>query len=337
MPETKQSNLRYVSSDTKGFSRQKRGRGFSYFDTKGELIRDEDLREWIESLAIPPAWTDVWISPYKNTHILATGRDDRGRKQYRYHPNWQETHKQKKFHQLVEFGQHLPEIRRVTEEDLRGRKLSRRRVLAAIVRLLEETLIRIGNSEYARSNDSYGLTTLEDSHARIRGDKVEFDFVGKSGIDHSVSLRDRRLATIVQQCQDIPGYELFQYYDDNAEHQIVDSADVNAYLQEITGEPFTAKVFRTWGGSILAIKYLCENDDDSAAKQSIQDCIQHVADSLGNTKTICRNYYVHPAILDAYNSGELIKIYKQSKKQTSNGLLPEEKTLIQLIKLDESD
>lgn len=328
------AQLRYVEADDPGYTRKKHGRGFTYLDAQGETIRDAKLREWIQSLAIPPAWTDVWISPHKNGHILATGRDDKGRKQYIYHPQWQEVRNQKKFDRLHDFGQALPQLRAVTDEHLRKHKLSRERVLAAMVRLLETTLIRIGNDEYAQKNDSHGLTTLEDDHAEINGSKIVFDFVGKSGKEHTVVLRDRRLARVVKQCQDIPGYELFQYCDENGNHQVVDSADVNAYLQEVTGQPFTAKVFRTWGGSTLAIKYLAEQCGEAKAEAASRECVAHVAEMLGNTKTIARDYYIHPLVLQAHLDGTLQAIYDEEAKEPAAddfALAPEERTLMHLI------
>ncbi|MEQ8677382.1 MAG: hypothetical protein RLP44_17845 [Aggregatilineales bacterium] len=303
-------------------------------DIEGETIKDSKLREWIESIVIPPAWTDVWISTHKNGHVLATGRDDKGRKQYRYHPDWQKKRNEKKFEHLKEFGQCLPKLREVTDSHLRKKSISRERVLAAIVRLLEATLIRIGNEEYAQKNDSYGLTTLTDDHANVKGGKITFDFVGKSGKEHIVTLNDKRLARIVKYCQDIPGYELFQYYDDDGTHQTIDSSDVNTYLQEITGKDFTAKVFRTWGGSTLAIKYLCENCEHSDTKTASQGCIEHVANALGNTKAVSQNYYVHPIILEAHVNGNLSEIYGKFQLESSQSeyeLTPEERTLLHLI------
>src|SRR3954462_11254851 len=224
------TNLRYVSDHDAGITCKKKGSGFIYLDTKGNVIHDKATREWIEAIVIPPAWEEVWISPYKNGHILATGRDTKGRKQYRYHPRWNKMTSAEKFDQLYKFGKALPRIREVTEAHLREHNLSRQHVLATIVRLLEKTLIRIGNAEYAEANDSYGLTTLRDNHAHIKGDKVTFEFVGKSGKEHEITLADKRLARIVKQCRDIPGYDLFQYYDENGDHQSVGSTDVNAYL-----------------------------------------------------------------------------------------------------------
>ncbi len=327
------ARLHYSSTDEAGYTRRRCGRGFTYLDTQGKTIRDQELREWIKSLTIPPAWTDVWINPRKNGHILATGRDEKDRKQYIYHPDWQAEQSQKKFNRLYEFGEALPHLREVTDQHLRKHKLSRERVLAAVVRLLERTLIRIGNSEYAQRNDSHGLTTLEDDHAEIRGSKILFDFVGKSGIEHTVVLRDRRLARVVQKCQDIPGYELFQYTDENGEHQAIGSADVNAYLQRITGKNFTAKVFRTWGGSTLALKCLAEVDSVIEESQAIRHCVARVAESLGNTEAVARDYYIHPLVFDAYTNGSLRTLYQKyaACETAKHELAPEEQTLMRLI------
>jgi DNA topoisomerase I len=327
------ARLRYVTTDEPGYYRKRYGRGFTYTNEDGDTIRDKELRQWFASIAIPPAWTDVWISPYQNGHILATGRDDKGRKQYRYHPEWYEIRNQKKFDQLYEFGQVLPRIREVTDAHLRQRTISRERVLAAIIRLMEQTLIRIGNEQYAQQNDSYGLTTLTDDHVDIADDHIVFEFVGKSGKEHTLSFKDKSLARVIQHCQDLPGYRLFQYHDENNTYQAIDSVDVNDYLHTITGGEFTAKVFRTWGGSILAIKHLCEHCTDSDPEASIRDCVEYVAQSLGNTKAICRKYYIHPLIADAYQMGTLHAIYNkyQTQKPGKYGLMPEEKTLMHLI------
>lgn len=326
------SPLRYVSTEEEGYTRKKWGRGFTYRDPDGNTVTDDALRQWIESIAIPPAWTDVWISPYKNGHILATGRDDKNRKQYCYHPRWQEMQNETKFDRLAQFGKCLPMIRKVTDAHLRKHKLSRQRVLAGLVRLLESTLIRIGNTEYAKNNDSFGLTTLTDDHAEIEGNKIIFEFVGKSGQEHSIVLRDARLARIVKRCRDIPGYDLFQYYDDDGTRRTVGSGDVNAYLKQITGEDFTAKDFRTWGGSTLAIKYLCEQCRDQPSERATLDCVDHVANLLGNTTAVCRKYYIHPRIMEAYEDGRLQTIYEAAPQPESDyDLSPEETTLIRLV------
>jgi len=332
------ARLRYISPDEPGYSRKKWGRGFTYRDLNGETIRDAELRAWIESIAIPPAWTDVWIGPYKNGHILATGRDDKGRKQYRYHPEWRQLRDQKKFNALAEFGQTLRLLREVTDKHLRQRKISRNRVLAAAVRLLEHTLMRVGNEEYARKNDSYGLSTLTDEHAEIQGSTIHFEFAGKSGKEHTITYRDKRLARIVKQCQDIPGYELFQYRDETGAYQVIDSADINDYLHKITGKPFTAKVFRTWGGSTMAIKYLCEHEDEGEPQTILNRSIAYVAQHLGNTEAVTKDYYIHPAIMDAYRDGTLCADYADqlSEQQSSYDLSPEERILVALIEQSET-
>jgi DNA topoisomerase-1 len=331
-----QADLRYISTDIPGFQRKRWGRGFTYLDREGETIRDDALRAWIECIAIPPAWEDVWISPYKNAHILATGRDAKGRKQYRYHPRWQELRNQNKFDDLVRFGTCLPHIREVTDSHLRKRTLNRQRVLALVVRLLETTLIRIGNNEYAQGNETYGLTTLEDDHVQINGSKLTFQFVGKSGIDQTVNLRDPRLARLVRACRDIPGYELFQYQDEHGNYQAIDSSDVNAYLNEITGEPFTAKVFRTWGASTMVVGVLsrleAESDTDDR-EQQVKEAVKQVACELGNTVAVCRNYYIHPAIGETYISDGLHTVLsKQPVPQSPYDLKPEEAALVEIIK-----
>lgn len=332
--DLKNAQLRYVSGETPGFTRKAWGKGFRYFDQHGEVIRDRTLREWITSLVIPPAWEEVWISPYKNGHLLVTGRDSKRRKQYIYHPKWIALRNESKFDQLNQFGACLPVIRETTDTHLRQQKLSRTRILAAVVRLLEHTLIRIGNDEYVRANESYGLTTLRDKHTRIDGATITFEFAGKSGKEHAVTLHDRRLARVVKQSRDIPGYALFQYYDENGDRQVIDSSDVNGYLHEITGEHFTAKMFRTWGASINAIRYLCENCAESQTDRAVQMCVAHVAEALGNTKSVSRKYYIHPAILEAHLNGELLPIYekytKQKKSASPYALTPEEKTLVAL-------
>jgi DNA topoisomerase-1 len=333
------TDLRFTTDTMPGYHRKKSGSGFAYLNDDGEALKNPKLRDWIKHLGIPPAWTDVWISPYKNGHILATGRDAKGRKQYRYHPDWVKLRNEDKFHLLAEFGRCLPALRERIDTDLRQHSLSRTRVLAAIVHLLANTLIRVGNDKYARMNDSYGLTTLQDQHIEVKGSKITFEFTGKSGKDHSIMLNDARLARVVKMCRDIPGYELFQYYDENGERLVINSSDVNNYLREITDDQFTAKVFRTWGGSALAIKYLCEEcaDCEDDTKKAIRSCIDFVSHSLGNTKAVSLKYYVHPAILEAHQDGKLVEIYKkqQKKRDTPYGLLPEERTLLAVIKESE--
>lgn len=305
------ANLHYVSDAQPGIRRRKQGRGFSYFDIQGRRIKPGPLRDRIEALAIPPAWTDVWICPHPGGHIQATGRDEKGRKQYIYHPRWREVRDQTKFNRMILFAERLPLIRERTDADLRRRGLPREKVLAAVVRLLESTLIRIGNLEYARQNASFGLTTLRDRHVTISGSLVKFEFSGKSGKRHDVILRDRRLAHVIQQCKDIPGYELFQYLDEDGRRQTIGSGDVNEYLRAVTGEDFTAKDFRTWGGTVRAVQVLLAFDppeDDRVAQRRVVEAVKQVARELGNTPAVCRTYYIHPAVLECYPTGRLAEV-----------------------------
>jgi DNA topoisomerase-1 len=310
----KLAGLRYVSDHTPGIRRERQGNRFRYRDTKGRLIRDQAELQRFASLGIPPAWEDVWICPRANGHIQATGRDAKGRKQYRYHPHWRATRDETKYGRVLAFGRALPQIRARVSEDLRRRDLSREKVLATVVRLLETTLIRVGNREYARSNKSYGLTTMRDKHVIVDAASVTFQFRGKSGKNHTITLNDRRLARIVKRCRDLPGYELFQYIDQHGQQQTIGSADVNDYLREITGQEFTAKDFRTWAGTVLAalaLRELAPHDSATEAKRNIVRAIEHVAEQLGNTPLICRKCYVHPAVLDAYLDGSLVETLQQ--------------------------
>jgi DNA topoisomerase I len=330
-----QAELRYVSTDQPGYTRKRWGRGFTYRDHKGSTLRDEKTRLWIESLAIPPAWEEVWICRHKNGHILVTGRDDRGRKQYIYHPRWHEVRQENRFNALAGFAQHLPGIRETTDKHMRQRSLNREKVLAVVVSLLEETLIRIGNKEYARDNESYGITTLQDDHVSFEGSRMCFEFLGKSGKEQIVNLKDRRLTRLVKECQEIPGYHLFQYYDEDGTPYPIGSSDVNDYLYETTGERYTAKIFRTWGASSYALSVLGEMPPVGTKKEreaQIRDAVKQVADKLGNTPTVCRTYYIHPYIFDAHMEGELQDLLAQQKPPTSRyALNEEEKALVQLI------
>lgn len=341
----REAGLRYLRDDRPGITRKGAGTGFSYRDPAGERITDKRTRSRIKALAIPPAWTDVWISPSPNGHIQATGRDAKGRKQYRYHPKWREVRDANKYEHVLAFGRALPGIRARVDEDLRKPGLPREKVLAAIVRLLETTLIRVGNDEYATHNRSYGLTTMRDRHVEIDGASVTFSYNGKSGVEHEVDLHDRRLANIVKRCQDIPGQELFQYVDADGNRQDVGSDDVNAYLKEISGDDFTAKDFRTWAGTRLAAEALAEFeafDSDAAAKKNIVAAIERVAGRLRNTTTICRKCYVHPAVIDAYMDGDTVASIQDraGKELTRNlhALEPEEAAVLMLLhkRLDEA-
>jgi DNA topoisomerase-1 len=303
------AGLTYTRDDTPGIRRVKKGRAFRYLDARGKPVKPADLHR-IRALVIPPAWTAVWICPDARGHLQATGRDARGRKQYRYHATWRQVRDGTKYGRLIEFGRALPAIRRRTDADLRRTGLPREKVLAAVVKLLERTFIRVGNDEYARDNHSFGLTTMRDGHVRVSGSTVRFIFRGKSGVEHELELDDRRLAKIVKQCRDLPGQELFQYRDARGAVVDIGSADVNAYLQDIAGEEFTSKDFRTWAGTVLAAALLRDFeavDSDARARKNIVSAIEQVAKRLGNTRAVCRKCYVHPAVIDAYLDGSMRK------------------------------
>lgn len=301
--------LSYASDADPGIRRKAaRGRGFNYVDADGKPITDERTLDRIRALVIPPAWTDVWISPKANGHIQATGRDALGRKQYRYHARWRETRDGHKYGRLIAFGRALPRLRKRVDEDLARRGLPREKVLAAVIRVMEMTLIRVGNEEYARTNKSFGLTTLRDRHVKIGAGKATFEFRGKSGKVHTTGFNDRRLARVVKACQDIPGQRLFQYIDDDGQRRIVESADVNAYIREALGEDFSAKDFRTWAGTVAAARALtlCGPLGEGAnGKRNVNTCIKAVAGLLGNTAAVARSAYIHPEILKAYEDGTL--------------------------------
>ena len=302
------AGLRYSSDAKPGISRRRSGRGFSYRRPDGELIRDTTVLARIRALAIPPAWTDVWICPDPAGHLQATGRDAKGRKQYRYHERWRTGRDDAKFERLIDFARVLPRIRKRCDADLAKPGMSREKVLAAVVRLLETTLIRVGNDEYARLNRSFGLTTLKSRHATVTGTQVRFRFRGKSGRQHEVGIQDRRLATVVRRCQDLPGQELFQYVGDDGEPHDVASDDVNEYLREISGIDITAKDFRTWAGTVLAyraLRALAPGTDDRSSRKNVVEAVRLTSDRLGNTPAVARRSYVHPAILEAYMDGSI--------------------------------
>jgi DNA topoisomerase I len=335
----KVAGLRYVTDTNPGIRRQRRGQGFSYIGVDGQVIRDPEERRRIEALVIPPAWTEVWICPLPNGHLQATGRDAKGRKQYRYHPLWSETRGQTKYDRMLLFGEALPLIRAQVERDLALPGLPRQKVLATIIRLLETTFIRVGNKEYARANGSFGLTTMRDQHVKISGSMIQFHFRGKSGHEHSIDLKDRHLAKIVKQCRDIPGYELFQYLDENGQRQTIDSGDVNAYLREMTQQDFTAKDFRTWGGTMLAtliLKEIGPGESESSVKKNIVQTIKEVAKYLGNRPAICRKYYVHPAVLDAYLDGTLLdklpQQFEEVAAESAHLLNGEETAMMEMLR-----
>ena len=335
------AHLRYYTDNKPGYSRQKAGeKDFHYFDQHGQRITDEAEIQRIHSLAIPPAYTDVWICPSKNGHLQATGKDAKGRKQYRYHPRWRETADANKYSRVMAFALALPDIRRRVDHDLSKPGLPREKVLATVVKLLETTLIRVGNEEYAKTNKHYGLTTMRNRHVKVKGATIEFSFRGKSGVDHTIELENPRMARVVKSCQEIPGQELFQYLDHDDQRHSIDSSDVNAYLQEISGQPFTAKDFRTWAGTVLAAMALQEFesfDSEAVAKKNIVAAIERVSERLGNTPSVCRKCYVHPAILEAYVEGSMLDALRVKAEQelTSNhlaALKPEEAAVMGLLR-----
>jgi DNA topoisomerase I len=330
------AGLRYVSDTMPGIRRKRAGKGFTYAGTDGKTIRDPEQVARIRSLAVPPAYTEVWICPVPNGHIQATGRDARGRKQYRYHAKWREARDETKFGRMLAFSEFLPRIREQLERDLSLTDLPRRKVLAAVVSLLESTCIRVGNDEYARSNRSFGLTTLQDRHVEISGSKLRFEFRGKSGKTHQVSVTDRRLARIVQRCQALPGEDLFQYVDGHGARQAIGSGDVNDYIREISGEEFSAKDFRTWAGTILAVGALTEIGpwtSPSQAKSNVLKAIDRVAEQLNNTRAVCRKYYVHPAVFESYLAGSLLEGLQNGTDKAAKGQLePEEASVVRLLR-----
>ena len=333
------AGLRYVSDTAPGIARQPaRLKGFRYTTADGKPVKDEATLERIRTLAIPPAWTDVWICAHANGHLQATGRDARGRKQYRYHAKWRTVRDEVKYERMLNFGKALPKIRQEVDTALKLPGLPREKVLATIVYLLQATMMRIGNEEYARSNKSFGLTTLRNRHVRIDGSEVAFHFRGKSGVHHTVKVADRRLAKIIARTRDLPGQDLFQYVDGDGNRHTVGSADVNEYLRAISGEDYTAKDFRTWAGTVLAALALQEFekfDSDTQAKKNIVRAIESVAEKLGNTPTICRKCYVHPAILDAYLDGSMLEgLRARAEEELMHGLAslePEEAAVLALL------
>lgn len=332
------AGLRYVHDDRPGIRREAVKDGFRYLDAKGEPVTDETTLARIKRLVIPPAWTEVWICPQANGHLQATGRDARGRKQYRYHAKWREARDEVKYERMLKFGNALPAIRAEVDRALKLPGLPREKVLATIVYLLEATMMRVGNEEYARTNKSFGLTTLRNRHAKVDGSDVEFSFRGKSGVYHKVKVHDRRLARIVARSRDLPGQELFQYVDEDGATHSIDSSDVNDYLRTITGEEYTAKDFRTWSGTVLAALALQEFekfDSEAQAKKNIVRAIESVAEKLGNTPSICRKCYVHPAVLDAYLEGAALEVLRERTEEKLaedlHALQPEEAAVLAML------
>lgn len=324
------SDLHYVDDRIPGITRRKLRGKFCYFEPSGERIRDTNEIARINALAIPPAYVDVWICPDPKGHLQATGRDARGRKQYRYHPRWREVRDTDKYANLLLFGKALPKLRQTVEQHLLLPEHGREKVMATVITLLDNTLIRIGNVRYAKENRSYGLTTLRNRHVEVQGSAIRFHFRGKSGIEHEVEVSDRRLARIIRRCLELPGQHLFQYLDANGERHTVTSSDVNNYLRELTGADFTAKDYRTWAGSALALTLLRELEwqPESSAKKQVVAMVKQVAEELRNTPAVCRKCYIHPALIDAFHAGELADLRLASARK---GLRAEESLLMRFL------
>ncbi|WP_312550302.1 DNA topoisomerase IB [Massilia sp.] len=334
----KAAGLRYVTDSKPGIRREEDGEGFRYLDAKGEPVEDEATLKRIKALVIPPAWIDVWICSQANGHLQATGRDAKGRKQYRYHAKWRNVRDEVKYERMINFGKALPQIRAEVDRALKLPGLPREKVLATIVYLLEATMMRVGNEEYARTNKSFGITTLRNRHVKVDGSDVEFRFRGKSGVYHKIHVHDRRLARIIRSSRDLPGQELFQYVDEDGDTHSIDSSDVNDYLRTITGEDYTAKDFRTWSGTVLAAMALQEFekfDSETQAKKNIVRAIESVAEKLGNTPSVCRKCYVHPAVLDAYLDGSVLEALRERTEQQLtedlHTLQPEEAAVLAML------
>lgn len=303
------AELRYISDGSVGITRKKSGKSFKYFDVNGKIITSDTILNRIASLAIPPAWKDVWICPSPSGYLQAIGFDERKRKQYIYHPKWTELSQENKFNKMLFFGEVLPEIRKQITKDMQLKELEYNRIIATVIWLLEHTFIRIGNDEYAEQNNSFGLTTLRNRHVKVKGKNVKFEFRGKSGVDHSISIYHPRIAKLIKECIELPGYEIFKYLDDLGERHTIDSADVNNYLKTLTGEDISAKDFRTWGGTVLCATTLYTigpSESLDGKKKNISNAVKKVSQHLHNTATVCRSYYIHPIILKTYQKDILI-------------------------------
>ena len=330
------AGLRFLPDTKPGIRVLKKGTKTTYLDTKGQPITDEKTLARIQKLVIPPAWTDVWICPSPNGHLQVTGRDAKGRKQYIYHPDWQQYRNQTKFGRMIAFGNQLPEIRKKIEADLRSHGLNQRKIMAIALNLMDQSLIRVGNKYYAKSNKSYGLTTLRDKHVQINGQEIKFEFVGKKGITHSITLKDKRLAQLVKKCRDIPGQDLFQYYDENGQRQTLESGDLNAYLKEITQTEFSAKDFRTWGGTVrmvACLENLLQENPELEKEKTVKEAFKRVAKDLGNTPSVCSKYYVHPQVVDLFKEDKLLTYLKKHDAGKGDQYLSgTEKLVLKLLK-----
>lgn len=333
----KSAGLRYVSDTMPGYTRKRSGKGWSYYDPDGRLVKDKTLMQRFNKLVIPPAYTRVWISPYENSHLLFTGVDAAGRKQYRYHSAWNQIRNQSKYYRMQSFAAHLPAIRTQVDKDLNRKEMDHDKIVALVVRLMELTSIRVGNESYKKLYGSFGLTTLMNRHVKIEGATINFEFKGKKGVYHKIALHSRKLARLVQQCRDLPGKELFQYVNDKGERCTIGSADVNRYLKEITGEDFTAKDFRTWAGSVsslYAFKQAGEFTSITECKRKIVSVLDAVAVNLGNTRSVCKKYYVHPSVIKSYEDGTIFKYIRglgDEKETEAAGLSQAEQALLELL------
>lgn len=316
----RKTNLRYITDKTPGITRKKIDDTFTYH-AGGKKVTDRQLLHRIRRLVLPPAWEDVWISPYPDSHLQATGKDKKGRKQYRYHPDWSSARSETKFSRMRSFADALPKIRKAVEKDLSRQHISKHKVVAIAINLMEKAYLRVGNDEYLKENGSFGLTTLRDKHVDIQGDKIRFYFKGKKGVMQETELVDRRLARLVKKCKDIPGYELFQYYDEDGKRRAIDSGDINEYLKEVTGENFTSKDFRTWAGTIQAFSMMRQmqfSPKKTERHRQVVSLIKEVARKLGNTPTVCRKYYIHPVLIQLCEEGMLEDFFKSCRRKRSD-------------------
>jgi DNA topoisomerase-1 len=317
----RKTGLRYINDSSPGITRRRAGSSFAYYGPDGAKITDKQLIKRIRSLVIPPAWQDVWISPYEDSHLQVTGKDVRGRKQYRYHPHWSHARNETKFTRMRAFADSLPKIRKAVEKDLARQGITRSKVIAIAIRLMEKVYLRVGNDEYTKENGSYGLTTLRDKHVDIKGDKIRFCFKGKKGVIQETELVDKRIARLVKKCKDIPGYELFQYYDGEGHRRVIDSGDINEYLREVTGENFTSKDFRTWAGTLQAFTVMRQMqfaDKKTERHKQMVAVIKEVARKLGNTPAVCRKYYIHPVLIEMGEAGMIESFFVSCHKRKSS-------------------
>lgn len=336
LKELKKEQLRYSSDDKDGFIRQKFGKDFKYYDTDGKRITDKNTIDRINTLSIPPAWKNVWISPKVNTHLQATGIDDRKRKQYIYHTDWIKISQENKFAKMVDFGLQLPKIRQKIRYDMQSETLDKKKITATVIWLLEHTFIRIGNEEYSKENDSFGLTTLRNRHVKVRGNEVQFNFIGKSGIEHDLSISNPTVAKIIKKCIELPGFELFQFIDNDGEKRVVDSEDINLFLKEITNDDFTAKDFRTWGATNISANNFYKlggAKDQEVLTKNIKDTVKKVASHLNNTIKVCKSYYIHPSVIKTYEKNILVEHFGKynGKKPSISGLSWDEVAIVRLL------